>query len=98
MSRLGDIRARKPRVFILHAHLVLGTRYRHEVFAARRLKHLEEIIHAARADFGTEEFPDQARHYWRTNRLWPGCYFAGSFGRAPTTVLRQYTGQQDLPA
>jgi putative transposase len=25
-----------------------------------------------------QEFPDLARHYWRTRRLWSGSYFAGS--------------------
>lgn len=37
-----------------------------------------------------QEFPDLRQHYWRTNRLWSGSYFAGSFGCAPICVLRQY--------
>jgi putative transposase len=45
-----------------------------------------------------QEFPDQARHYWRANRLWSGSYFAGSAGGAPISVLRQYIEQQDRPA
>ena len=45
-----------------------------------------------------QEFPDLRRHYWRTNRLWSGSYFAGSVGGAPITALRQYIEQQDRPA
>lgn len=45
-----------------------------------------------------QEFPDLARHYWRTNQLWSGSYFAGSLGEAPINVLRQYIEQQNRPA
>ncbi|SDI45439.1 putative transposase [Actinokineospora alba] len=45
-----------------------------------------------------QEFPDLARHYWRTNQLWAGSYFAGSRGEAPINVLRQYIEQQNRPA
>jgi putative transposase len=45
-----------------------------------------------------QKFPDLARHHWRANRLWSGSYFAGSAGRAPIPVLRQYIEQQDRPA
>ena len=45
-----------------------------------------------------QEFPDLARHYWRTNRLWSGSYFAGSVGGAPISVLRQYIEQQHRPS
>ncbi len=45
-----------------------------------------------------QEFPDPARHYWRTHRLWSGSYSAGSAGAAPIPVLRQYIEQQDRPA
>ena len=46
----------------------------------------------------SQEFPDLARHYWRANRLWSGSHFAGSVGRAPISVLRQYIEQRDRPA
>ena len=44
-----------------------------------------------------QELPDLRRHYRRARRLRPGSYFAGSAGGAPTSVLRQYTEQQDRP-
>ena len=44
-----------------------------------------------------QEFPDLVCHYWRTQRLWSGSYFAGSVGGAPLSVLRQYIEQQDRP-
>jgi putative transposase len=44
-----------------------------------------------------QEFPDLRRHYRRANRLWSGSSFAGSVGRRPVVVLRQYTGQQNRP-
>lgn len=44
-----------------------------------------------------QEFPELARHYYRTNKLWSGSYFAGSVGGAPITVLRQYIEQQNRP-
>jgi len=44
-----------------------------------------------------QEFPG-LRHYWRTNRLWSGSYFAESAGGAPITVLPQYIEQQNPPA
>jgi putative transposase len=125
-------------VSALHAHLVVITMHRHQVFTARHLERLGEIIRDVCADFETglaefngesnhvhllvsfppkvalsrlvnslkrvssrrirQEFPALARHYWRANRLWSGSYFAGSPGSAPTSVLRQYTGQQNQPA
>jgi putative transposase len=45
-----------------------------------------------------QEFPDLRPDYWRANRLWSGSYFAGSVGGAPTSVVRQYIGQQNRPA
>ena len=44
-----------------------------------------------------QEFPDLARHYWRTRRLWSGSYFAGSVGGAPLNLLRAYIEQQPDP-
>jgi putative transposase len=45
-----------------------------------------------------QEFPDLARHYYETNKLWSGSYFAGSVGGAPLTVMHQYIEQQNRPA
>lgn len=33
--------------------------------------------------------PGMGRHYWRAQRLWSGSYFAGPFGRAPHSIIRQ---------
>jgi len=44
-----------------------------------------------------QEFPDLRRHYYRTNKLWSGSYFAGSAGGAPLSVVRQYIKQQNRP-
>ena len=35
--------------------------------------------------------------YWRAQRLWSGSYFAGSVGRAPLSIVRQYIEQQNRP-
>ncbi|MFG1899121.1 IS200/IS605 family transposase [Micromonospora carbonacea] len=45
-----------------------------------------------------QEFPDLAQHYYRTNKLWSGSYFAGSVGGAPPSVVKQYIEQQNRPA
>jgi putative transposase len=45
-----------------------------------------------------QQFPDLARHYHRTNKLWSGSYFTGSVGGAPLSVARQYIDQQNRPA
>ena len=45
-----------------------------------------------------QEFPDLLQHYYRTNKLWSGSYFAGSVGDAPISVLRQYIEQQNRPS
>ncbi|MEU0472751.1 transposase [Streptomyces olivaceus] len=37
------------------------------------------------------------RHYWRANELWSGSCFAGTFGGAPLSVVRQYIEQQNRP-
>ena len=44
-----------------------------------------------------QEFPELASHYYRTNQLWSGSYFAGSVGGAPLSVLRPYIEQQNRP-
>jgi putative transposase len=45
-----------------------------------------------------QEYPELVRHYWRTQRLWAGSYFAGSIGDAPLDALRQYIEEQTRPA
>ncbi|MBM0239584.1 IS200/IS605 family transposase, partial [Micromonospora sp. ATA32] len=44
-----------------------------------------------------QEFPDLVHHYYRTNQLWSGSYFAGSVGGPPLTAVRQYIEQQNPP-
>jgi len=44
-----------------------------------------------------QEFPDLVRHHWRAQRLWSGSCFAGSVGRAPLSIVRQYIEQQNRP-
>jgi len=44
-----------------------------------------------------QEYPELVRHYWRTQRLWAGSYFAGSVGGAPLDVLRRYIEEQTRP-
>jgi putative transposase len=41
-------------VFVLHAHLVFVTKYRHSVFSAAHLERLEQIMRDVCADFETE--------------------------------------------
>lgn len=51
-------------MFILHAHLVFVTKYRHQVFGSRHLERMEEIMRDVCADFGAElrEFNGEAEH------------------------------------
>ena len=51
-------------MFILHAHLVFVTKYRHPVFTARHLERMEEIIRDVYRDFEYElaEFNGEANH------------------------------------
>ncbi|MDG4773399.1 IS200/IS605 family transposase [Solwaraspora sp. WMMD792] len=44
-----------------------------------------------------QEFPNLARHYHRTNKLWSGSYFAGSVGGAPPSIVQQYIERQNRP-
>ena len=64
MAGHRDIRTGRHCVFILHAHLVFVTKYRHPVFTAAHLTRMEEIMRAVCADFDTElaEFNGQANH------------------------------------
>jgi putative transposase len=64
MAGYGDIRTGRHCVFVLHAHLVFVTKYRHQVFTARHLERLEQIMRDVCADFKTElaEFNGEANH------------------------------------
>jgi putative transposase len=64
MADNSDIRTGRHCVFILHAHLVFVTKYRHPVFAAAHLERIEEIMRDVCADFGCElaEFNGQAEY------------------------------------
>ena len=42
------------------------------------------------------EFPELRRHYWKSNQLWNGSYFAGSVGGASLSVLRKYVEDQSI--
>lgn len=59
-----DIRTGRHCVFVLHAHLVFATKYRHRVFEDRHLTRLEEITRAVCADFDVElaEFTGESEH------------------------------------
>lgn len=91
-----DIRTGRHRVFILHAHLVVMTRYRHRVFDERHLEPLEEIMRNICAGFEVtlEEFNGEPNHV----HLLVNFPAAGSVGGAPIFVLHQYVDQQNQPA
>lgn len=38
-----------------------------------------------------QKYPELVRHYRRAQRLWSGSYFVGSVGRAPLSIVRQYS-------
>lgn len=64
MVRSGDIRTGKHCVFMLHAHLVFVTKYRHKVFSTRHLSRMQEVMEEVCADFGVQlaEFNGEADH------------------------------------
>src|SRR6266567_2896100 len=64
MAGYGDIRTGRHCVFVLHAHLVFVTKYRHQVFTGAHLDRLEQIMRDVCADFETElaEFNGEANH------------------------------------
>jgi REP-associated tyrosine transposase len=64
MTELANIRTGRHCVFVLHAHLVFVTKFRHKVFADRHLTRLEEIMRAVCADLETElvEFNGENNH------------------------------------
>lgn len=64
MGNYGDIRTGRHCAFLLHAHLVFVTKYRHSVFDDTHLRRMEEIMRDVCADFETElvEFNGEANH------------------------------------
>ena len=54
MGEYSDIRTGRHCVFVLHAHLVFVTKYRHEVFTGDHLTRMEQIMRDVCADFETE--------------------------------------------
>jgi len=68
MVGYDDIRTGWHCAFLLHAHLVFVTKYRHKVFADRHLQRLEEIQRAVRADFGTDLVEFNGAAHWPTFR------------------------------
>jgi putative transposase len=64
MGEYDDVRTGRHCAFILHAHLVFVTKYRHKVFTDLHLKRMEEIMRAVCADFETElvEFNGENNH------------------------------------
>ncbi|WP_433500799.1 IS200/IS605 family transposase [Sphaerimonospora sp. CA-214678] len=64
MAEYGDIRTGRHRGFVLHAHLVFVTKFRHRVFTGAHLERMEQIMRDICADFETKpaEFNGEAGH------------------------------------
>lgn len=64
MAEYQNIRTGRHCSFVLHAHLVFVTKYRHKVFTDAHLKRMEEIMRAVCADFECElvEFNGEDNH------------------------------------
>ena len=64
MTTYGDIRTGRHCVFLLHAHLVFVTKYRHNVFGDSHLQRLEEVFRSVGEDFECQlvEFNGEANH------------------------------------
>ncbi|MFJ3924892.1 IS200/IS605 family transposase [Streptomyces sp. NPDC090022] len=64
MAEYENIRTGRHCTFLMHAHLVFVTKYRHGVFTDTHLTRMEEIMRAVCADFETElvEFNGEADH------------------------------------
>jgi putative transposase len=54
MAEYSEIRTGRHCVFVLHAHLVFVTKFRHRVFTDAHLSRLEEIMRDVCADFEVE--------------------------------------------
>src|ERR1700737_631819 len=59
-----DVRTGRHCVFVLHAHLVFVTKYRHEVFTSPHLERMEQIMRDVCSDFETQlaEFNGERDH------------------------------------
>ncbi|MGP3979577.1 IS200/IS605 family transposase [Streptomyces sp. KR80] len=64
MAQYGEIRTGRHCAFLMHAHLVFVTKYRHNVFTDRHLTRCEEIMRDVCADFETKltEFNGETNH------------------------------------
>ncbi|MFC9916011.1 IS200/IS605 family transposase [Streptomyces sp. NPDC059862] len=64
MAEYQNIRTGRHCVFLMHAHLVFVTKYRHHVFTEQHLTRMEEIMRAVCTDFETEltEFNGESNH------------------------------------
>ena len=64
MAEDSDVRTGRHCFFLLHAHLVFVTKYRHRVFGDRHLARMEEIMRAVCEDFEVElvEFNGEANY------------------------------------
>ena len=64
MTECESIRTGRHCVFVLHAHLVFVTKYRHQVFATRHLERMEQIMRDVCTDFECElvEFNGETNH------------------------------------
>jgi putative transposase len=64
MADYEGVRTGRHCVFVLHAHLVFVTKYRHKVFSDRHLTRLEEVMRAVCRDFECElvEFNGESNH------------------------------------
>ncbi|MEV0703703.1 IS200/IS605 family transposase [Saccharopolyspora sp. NPDC050389] len=60
----SEFRTGRHVVFLMHAHLVFVTKYRHPVFTDAHLTRMEEIMREVCGDFETEleEFNGEANH------------------------------------
>lgn len=64
MADTDNVRTGRHCVFVLHAHLVFVTKFRHKVFDDQHLTRLEDIMRDVCADFETElvEFNGENNH------------------------------------
>ncbi|MFE7618417.1 IS200/IS605 family transposase [Streptomyces sp. NPDC057496] len=64
MTEYQNIRTGRHCAFVLHAHLVFVTKYRHKVFKGTHLTRMEEIMRAVCEDFECElvEFNGENNH------------------------------------
>ncbi|EFL18369.1 transposase IS200-family protein [Streptomyces sp. C] len=64
MAEYQNIRTGRHGAFVMHAHLVFVTKYRHKVFKDVHLTRMEEIMRSVCEDFETElvEFNGENNH------------------------------------